>query len=188
MNEKINKNYLIVVLTTVVFLCVLLVGINSGSINTKGLDNTMDKAAEKINIPTTTTSVSNKTSINVDGVLTDVNVDKMDSYLGFSIYYDIDNMKYDVLSNSSVIFSDINNRKNSLTIIKLNESDYNSKYELSQSGSLHENEIDGQSYEYSFYRVGANYYEIIESLDTNDDFNSYLKAVFKYMISSLKEH
>ncbi len=188
MNEKINMNYLVIVLITVIFLCVLLVSINSGTINTKELDNTIDKAAEKINIPTTTASVSNKTSINVDGVLTDINIDKMDSYLGFSINYDIDNIKYDVLSNSSVIFGDINNKKNTLTIIKLSESDYNSKYELSKIGLLHENEIDGNSYEYSFYRVGSNYYEIIESLDTNDDFNSYLKALFKYMISTLKEH
>jgi len=188
MNEKININYLIIVLITVVFLCVLFIGINSGSINTKGIDNTIDKAAEKINIPTTTTTVVKKASIIIDGVLTDINIERMDSYLGFSIDYDVDNLKYDVLSNSSVIFSDINNKKNTLTIIKLNESDYNSKYELSKNGLLHENEIDGNSYQYSFYRVGANYYEIIESLDTNDDFNSYLKALFKYMISSLKEH
>ena len=188
MNEKINIKYLIIVLITVVFLSVLLIGINTGSINTKAIDNSMDKAAEKINIPTTTTTVVKKTTINVDGVLTDINVDKMDSYLGFSIDYDLDNIKYDVLSNSSVIFSDVNNKKNTLTIIKLNESDYNNKYELSKNGLLHENEIDGQTYEYSFYRVGANYYEIIESLDSNDDFNSYLKPLFKYMISSLKEH
>ncbi len=188
MNEKINIKYSVIVLITVVFLLVLLISINTGTINTKSIDNTMDKAAEKINIPITTTSISNKTSINVDGVLTDVNINKMDSYLGFSIDYDIDNIKYDVLSNSSVIFSDINNKKNTLIIIKLNESDYNSKYELSKNGLLHENEIDGNAYEYSFYRVGANYYEIIESIDLNDDFNSYLKALFKYMISSLKEH
>lgn len=188
MNEKINMNYLIIVLITVVFLSVLLIGINSGTINTKGIDNTMDKAAEKINMPTTTTTIVKKTSINVDGVLTDINIERMDSYLGFSIDYDVDNMKYDVLSNSSVIFSDINNKRNTLTIIKLNESGYNSKYELSKNGLLHENEIDGNSYIYNFYRVGANYYEIIESLDTNDDFNTYLNALFKYMISSLKEH
>ena len=77
MNEKINMKYSVIVLITVVFLLVLLVNINTGTINTKGIDNTMDKAAEKINIPTTTTTIVKKTSINVDGVLTDINIKRM---------------------------------------------------------------------------------------------------------------
>jgi hypothetical protein len=72
--------------------------------------------------------------------------------------------------------------------MKLSESDYNTKYELSQNNELHENELDGNSYIYSFYRIDGNYFEIIESLDDNDDFSEYLKAIFKYMISTLKEH
>jgi hypothetical protein len=188
MNEKININYLIIVLITVIFLSVLFVCVNNGTINMKVLDNNLDKAASKINMPITTTEYVNKKSININGVLTDVSIDKMDSYLGFSIEYDKDNIKYDVLSNSSVLFSDINNKRNFLKIMKLSESDYNTKYELSQNNELHENELDGNSYIYSFYRIDGNYFEIIESLDDNDDFSEYLKAIFKYMISTLKEH
>ena len=188
MKDKFNFNYFLVVILSVTFLIVIFIFVNNGTINTKVIDKSLDKVTENISIPTSTYEVVNKITINVDGIPTEVVIDKMDSYLGFSINYDSDNIRYDVLSNSSVLFSDINNKKNYFKIIKLSESDYNTKYELSKNNELHENEIESNSYNYSFYRIGENYFEIIESLDKNDDFNIYLNAVFKYMISTLKEH
>ena len=188
MNDKINFKYLIIVLITVVFLSVLFVFVNNGTINTKALDKTMDKVTEKVTMPTTTTEEIKKESITVNGETSEFVVDTMSSYLGFSIKYDKDNLSYDVLSNSSVIFKDINNKNNYFKIIKLNENDYIIKYELSKNNELHENEIENNLYSYSFYRIGGSYFEIIECIDSNDDFGEYLKVLFKYMISTLEEH
>ena len=188
MENKISFNYIIVVFISVLSLIVLFIFINNGTINTKTIDKHLDKVTENINLPTTTTTSSNKELININGVLTDVNVDIMHSYLGFSIKYDKDNMTYDVLSNSSVIFTDINNKNNYFKIVKLSESDYLSKYELYKNNELHESELENNKYSYSFYRVGSNYFEIIMCLDTNDEFNVYLEEIYKYMISTLNEH
>ena len=188
MENKINFNYIIVVFISVLSLIALFIFINNGTINTKVIDKKLDKVTENISLPTTTTSVINKELININGVLTEVNIDTMHSYLGFSIKYDKDNMIYDVLSNSSVIFSDINNKNNYFKIVKLSENDYFTKYELYKNNELHENELENNEYTYSFYRIGSNCFEIIMCLDSNDEFNVYLKELYKYMISTLNEH
>ena len=188
MNEKINFKYVITVLITVVFLSVLFVLVNNGTINTKALDDNLDKVTENITMPTTTTEVVKKESIIVNEVTHEFVVDTFNSYLGFTINYDKENLSYDVLSDSSVVFKDINNKNNYFKIIKLSENDYATKYQLSKNNELHENEIENNIYSYSFYRIGSNYFEIVESLDSNDEFGEYLKVLFKYMISTLNEH
>lgn len=188
MENKISFNYIIVVFISVLSLIALFIFINNGTINTKSLDKQLDKVTENINLPSTTTSSSNKELINVNGVLTEVNVDTMHSYLGFSIKYDKDNMTYDVLSNSSVVFTDINNKNNFFKIIKLSESDYLSKSELYKNNELHESELENNNYSYRLYRIGSNYFEIVMSLDSNDEFNVYLEEIYRYMISTLNEH
>lgn len=188
MENKISFNYVIVVFISVLSLTALLIFINNGTINTKRLDKHLDKVTENINLPTTTTTSSNKELINIGGVLTEVNIDTMQSYLGFSIKYDKDNLTYDVLSNSSVLFTDINNKNNYFKIIKLSENDYLSKYELYKNNELHESELESNEYSYSFYRIGSNCFEIIMCNDSNDEFSVYLKELYKYMISTLNEH
>ena len=188
MNNKISINYIIIVFLCVLSLGVLFVFINNGTINTKALDSSLEKVNEKISIPTTITSVVKKDTISVNGVLTEIVIDTMHSYLGFSINYDKENMKYEVLSNASVIFSDVNNKNNFFKLIKLTESEYKLKYEQSVNNELHENELDNNIYNYEFYRVGDNRFEIIECIDSNDDLRDYYSAMYKYMISTLNEH
>lgn len=188
MDNKISLSYIIIVFISVLSLGVLFVCINNGTINTKVLDKSLDKVNEKITVPTTVTSVVKKDTISVNGVLTEIVIDTMHSYLGFSINYDKENMKYEVLSNSSVVFSDVNNKNNYFKLVKLSESDYKLKYEQSLNNELHENELENNTYNYEFYRVGDNRFEIIECIDSNDDLKDYYSALYKYMISTLNEH
>lgn len=188
MKEIVNR-YTVLVSIVVIFLIALFVLVNLDYIDTKSIDERIDKVTEKYTKETTTTTAKVTATIKINGIDTTINVKDYNSYLGFSLSYDYDYFDVNSLTDSSVLFVDNTNKNNYFKVSKLNEKDYTEQYNLNKDGLYKEDsEVSTSLYKYLFYRIGDYYFKITECIDTTPNNTEELSSRYQYMVSSLKEH
>lgn len=111
----------------------------------------------------------------------EVNVKEYNSYLGFSFDYILEYFSLDILSNNTILLSDLNDENNYLKIEKLNEIDYYKETEKKD-----EELVDGFYKKYHFIKGKDLFLKITKCINNNSDILEHFNVGMDYTINSIK--